>query len=336
MMATQCSTAGFMIPIGSVAPGELDPLDQPQVLLEEPEPGTPRSQQVTRLREHHLQTVADAVAACGRLGEKWTYECGREFLRKIIRSNRRFCCVHCDKHIAARLFKGHQPYRERLHFEGTLYQVTIRSSQYPLSSDGIRDFEGAVVAAVRELLKDCDGCGFKSYTHYDSGSLIAKGIIYLPPGISVSFDGLSIPLGTCTVSKGVGVYAYEEMLADMLKPVLTEGRGVLRGDLMAAFHGGRHLRSLGVFCGLVSQRREELRLEEGRGKLDLSTNAPVSGPTFGAYVPPCPHCGRRCRRVSVSREPISELQDVPHLDENDSTHEIWAYMRGPLRRKSVF
>ena len=383
-MAPQHSEVDLMLPT-QLSSSELALLDQPQAILEDPLPHTKRSQQVRRLEQHALYKMAGLVKACGRLGEKWGYACGRSFLRKIIRAHLRFCCSWCDRYIAERLFEEHRAYRERLDPSGTLHRVTVRSDNYPLSSDGLHDFEEALVTAIRRWFKGRQGWGFKSYTHYENGCLVAKGIISLPSGASLPPNGLPIPFGACTVGRGVSVTAFDAMLADILRPTLAEEHGVLRADLMAAFRGGNHLRSLGVFYGLITKKREEMRLVQSQEKLHLSSGS-QSGATFvepfdptttdvpgatilqgqnvsapsvsgaplvdhqdvtspylaGAplvnaqgpsapcvskaalvqqrdlsdpYVPPCPHCGPGCERVSVSREPMTELQDIPSFAE---------------------
>jgi hypothetical protein len=311
--------------------------ERPQGFLEDPPPHSKRAQQVRRLEHHGLYKVAEAVKVCGRRVEVWKYECGRSFPHKIIRSHLRFCCPWCDKHIAARLFKEHRAYRERLHLSGNLYRVTIRSNDYPVSGDGIRDLEEAIVKAVREALKDCNGWGFKAFTHYEAGWLIAKGIIYLPPGTSPALNSLSIASAVCTVSRGASVTAFEMMLADILRPCLSDGNGLLRADLMAAFRGGNHLRSLGVFYGLISKKRKEERLEQSEENLDLTSHE-ESGTALAEskglhrpYAPPCPHCGPRCKRVCVSLEEVSEFSHISGFQDS-----AWSAMRRLLHRKYVF
>lgn len=395
-MATQRSAVDLMSLL-QLSSSQLALLDRPQALLDDPEPHTKLGLQIRQLEQHGLDKAATAVKICGRLGEKWTYECGRSFLRKIIRSHRRFCCSWCDRHVAERLFEEHRAYRERLHPSGTLHRVTVRSSDYPISSDGVRDFEEALVEAVRRSFKGCQGWGLKSWTDYEDGCLVAKGIVYLPPGASLPPGGMQIPSATCTVGRATSVTDFEAMLADILRPSLTEDHGVLRADLMAAFHGGNHLRSLGVFYGLITKKREEKHLVQSQEKLHLSS-APQSGATFvepfdptttdvpgatilqgqnvsapsvsgtplvdhldltspylaGAslvksqgpsapcvskaalvqqrdlsdlYVPPCPHCGPGCERVSVSREPMTELQDIPRFEGYTSTEKMLLLLR---------
>ena len=167
------------------SPSQLAELDQPQVLLEEPEPHTRLGQQVRRLEQKGLYKSARYVKTCGRLGKKWVYACGRTYLGKIIRAHLRFCCSWCDQHVATRLFEEHRAYRERLQPSGTLHLVTARSTHFPLSSDGSRDFEEAFVTAVRQWLKADKDWGSKSYTHYLDGELVIKGIIALPPGTTL-------------------------------------------------------------------------------------------------------------------------------------------------------
>ena len=276
--------------------------------------------------------MADAVKACGRLGEKWTYACGRSFLRKIIRAHRRFCCVRCDQHIAARSFKEHRAYRERLHPSGTLHQLRVRSSDYPISSGGVRDFEATVAGTVRLSFGGCQGWGLKFSTDYEEGCLVARGIIYLPPGVSLPPKALQIPSATCSVGRATPATAFEVMLADSFRPSLTEERGILRADLMAAFHSGKHLRSLGVFYGLISKKRKE--------KLPLNTDSGTTS-VEPQHLPapsslPCSHCGPGCQRVSVSYVPIPEFLGVPNLYQNSSTDGTWSVMQGLLRRKYVF
>lgn len=327
-----------------LSPSDFAHLDKPQTTLEDPPPNSPLAQQVRRLRDSGLYEAADAVNACGRLGELWKYECGREFLRKIIRSHRRFCCLRCDRHIAARLFEDHSAYRERLHPSGALHRITVRSSHYALTGEGICDFEDAIIQAVRRWLKDCEGWGLKFFTHYEAECLVAKGIVYLPSGAFRDLNSLSIPSGTFTVSRGVSVTAFEVMLAEILEPALKEGHCALRGDLMVAFHGGNHLRSLGVFYGLISKKRAEKRLEQTEEKLDLSSDAPtVSGTGLAnpkrhprREFPPCPHCGPGCKRVSISSATLSELQGIPSFDKNNPTERTLVEMRRLTRRRYVF
>lgn len=340
-MATQLCVIDRMGP-APLTPSELAMLDQPLVLLDDPEPHTPRGQQVRRLEELGLDKAAQAVKACGRLGEKRTFACGRSFVRKIIRSHRRFCCRHCDEHIAAKLFEEHRAYRERLHPSGTLYLVTVESGDSTLSSVNIRNFECKVVEFVRRL-KGSERWGFKTYTNYESGRLIAKGILYVPPGEIPNLAGLSIPSATCAVSAGSSVYAFETILADILRPTVTVGFGMLRAELMAAFYGGNHLRSIGVFYGLVSKNREKKLPAQNEENLHLSETAEeVSGAALvqpknplPRYAPHCPHCGPGCEEVAVSIEPLSELEGIPIIEEYSSADRIWGEMRRLLRQKRV-
>jgi hypothetical protein len=182
--------------------------------------------------------MARAVKACGRVGEKRTYACGRT-VRKIIRSHRRFCCIRCDRYVAAKLFEEHRAYRERLRPAGTLHRVIVRSHYWPVSSEGIRTFEDTVVRVFREHFKGWLEWGLKFLTHYEDGDLVAKGILALPTGASLPSDSLSIPQAMCVIGRGVAASAFEAMLADILLPTLTEGHGVLRADLMAAFQAWR-------------------------------------------------------------------------------------------------
>lgn len=48
-----------------------------------------------------------------------------------------------------------------------------------------------------------------------------------------------------TVSESFPEHRYEALLTEILFPTVTEGHGLLRAELMAAFQGGNHLRSLG-------------------------------------------------------------------------------------------
>ena len=244
------------------SPSQLAELDQLQVLLEEPEPHTKLGQQVRRLEQKGLHKSAGYVKTCGRLVEKWTYACGRSYPGNIIRAHLRFCCELCDEHVATRLFEEHRAYSERLQPSGTLYLITARSSHFPLSKDGIRDFENAFGNAVRQWLKGCKDWGSKCYTHYLDGELLIKGIIALPPGATLRPNDLTVPSARCAISRPVGVTAFEALLAEILEPVLTEGRGVLRADLMAAFQGGNHLRRPGYLlwadkCETPRNGREE-------------------------------------------------------------------------------
>jgi hypothetical protein len=98
LMSTQSFVANQTVAIvpATVEPDELDEL---QVILEPPEPRSGRGQQVLRLEQLGLPKAARAVSACGRLGEKYTYECGRSVNGNILRSHRRFCCSFCDSHL---------------------------------------------------------------------------------------------------------------------------------------------------------------------------------------------------------------------------------------------
>ena len=187
------------------SPSLLAELYQPQVLLEEPEPHTKLGQQVRRLEQKGRYKAAGYVKTCGRLGEKWTYACGRSSIRKIIRSHFRFCCSWCDQYVATRLFEQHRGYRERLHPAGTLHRLRVRSSDYPISSDGVRDFEATVIETVRLSFAESQGWGLKFWTDYEEGCLVARGIIYLPPGASLPSKGLQIRSATCSVGKAASM-----------------------------------------------------------------------------------------------------------------------------------
>jgi hypothetical protein len=232
-MATQLSVIDSMGPppltLSALEIGEL-----PSFILDDPDPHTPRGQQVRRLEELGLDKAAQAVKACGRLGEKSTYECGESRHRRLL-SHRRFCCPHCDVYVAAKLFKEHWAYRERLHFSGTLFLVTLKSADSTLSGDNIRNFEDRVVESIRRKFEGSEGWGFKSFTHFESECLVAKAIIYVPPGKISPLAGLSIPFASCSVSAGVSVHAFDNMLAMILQPTVTVGFGILRAELMAAF-----------------------------------------------------------------------------------------------------
>jgi hypothetical protein len=311
-------------------PLPLDELDELQAILEPPEPQSGRGQQIRRLEELGFYKSADGVSACGRLGEKSTYECDRSFVRKILRANLRFCCARCDKHIAGRLFEAHRAYRERLHPSGTLYEIQVESNAFSLSSNDIRDFENNVVESVRRKFQGSEDWGYKGYTHYVSGRLIIRGIIYIPPGEIWIPDDLSVLAATCLVSTGMSVSAFELLLANVLRPTVTDGPGIVRADLMAAFHGGNHLRSIGIFYGLISRKRETRDHE----KLDLSSTPAVSGAALikskGSArwdAPYCPHCGPRCRQVSSSIEPLSGLGGIPSTNEIDSDERAWMEMK---------
>jgi hypothetical protein len=341
-MATQSSVIDPMaLPPLTLSESEIG--DLPSFILDDPEPDSLRGQQVSRLEQLGLDKAAQAVSACGRLGEKSTYECGRSFIRKIIRSHRRFCCPYCDKHVAANLFEEHRAYRERLHPSGKLYLVTVESDDSTLSPDNIRNLEDKVVKSVRRL-KGSERWGFKTYTNYESGRLIAKGILYVPPGETPKLAGLGVPSATCTVSAAASVHAFETMLADILQPTVTVGLGIFRAELMAAFQGGNHLRSMGVFYGLISKNREKKRPAQSEEKLHLSiTPEGVSGAalvqpksSLPRYAPHCPHCGPGCDEVAVSVEPLSELKGIPTTEEYSSAERIWIEMRRLLREKRVF
>jgi hypothetical protein len=319
----------------SLSESEIAALDQPLELLEDPPPHSKRGQQVRRLEQHGLHKAAKAVKVCGRLGEKWTYACGR-FIGKIIRAHLRFCCVQCDRAINTRLFDEHRDYRERLHPAATLHRVTVRSRHWPVSIARIRDLEDSVVEAIRQWLKGYCGWGFKSLTHYDKGELAVEGIIALPPGVSLPSGGLSVASAMCHVGRGNSASAFEAMLADILRPRLTEGHGVLRADLMAAFQGGNHLRSLGIFYGLVSKKRRERKPEN----LHLSSTQSGAGSEVSQSLVthprhPCPFCGPSCRRVAVSTEILSDLEDVPPV-RRTSEDATWDYIRELSRRRYVF
>jgi hypothetical protein len=314
---------------------ELAQLDQPLHLLEDPAPHTKLGQQVRHLEQHGLYKMARAVKACGRVGEKWTYGCGRSALRKIIRSHRRFCCFWCDSYVAGKLFREHRAYRERLHPAGTLHRVTVRSNGWPVSREGIRAFEDAIVQAFREYFKVWPAWGLKFLTHYEDAYLVARGILALPPGASPPPDSQSIPHSTCVIGRGVSPSAFEEMLADALRPRLTEGHGVLRADLMAAFQGGNHFRSLGLFYGLVTKKRKEHRQEN----LHLSTTRSGAGSEgqrpAGPAAPTCPFCGPPCVRTTISIEPLSELEDIPRFKCADD-YAVPHALRELLHRRYVF
>lgn len=309
-MATQPSAVDRMLSI-ELSPSELAILDRPQAFLDELEPHSKRGQQVRRLEQHgpDFYKSADAVKTCGRLGEKWGYECGREFLRKILRAHLRFCCEWCDSYCASKLFEEHRFYRAFLNPSGILYRVTIRSGQCLPSRDSVNDLEDASVKAVQGWLRKCNGWGFKSYTHYENSSYVIKGMIYLPPDTSIPPDDLNIPFGACKVDSGASVAAFEEMLAGILKPTLMESNGVLRADLMAAFQSGKHLRSQGVLNGKTTQKRKEKRLERELEKLHLIAPS-QSGATLGRPDGPitsCPHASN------------IRTQDISCLLESEST-----------------
>jgi hypothetical protein len=318
--------------------------DLPLVVLDDPEPDTPRGRQFQRLEQLGLYKSAQAVSACGRLGEKSTYECG-ELRSTTLRSHRRFCCCYCDSYVASKLFKEHRAYRERLHPRGALFLVTVKSADSTLSGDNIRNFEDRVVGSVRRKFESCEGWGFKSFTQYESDCLIAKAILYLPAGTFPTAASLSIPNATCTVSAGASVHAFDKMLAMILQPTVTVGFGILRANLMAAFQGGNHLRSVGLFYGLVSKnrRREPPTRNEGKLHLSGSPEQDVLGAGFVQperpafpYVPPCPRHGARCKRVAVARELMSDLKGVPRFEEFSSVDRFWIVMQQLLRQKRVF
>src|SRR5579863_3561724 len=130
--------------LGAITPSVLSQLEEPSELLPELRPGSARGQQVARLRQLGIYKAADAVEVCGRLGEKATFDCGRQYLRKIIRSHRRFCCRWCDSHTADRLYRDHSAYKVRLNSSGTLHYILAKSNHFEVSPDGIRDFENVV------------------------------------------------------------------------------------------------------------------------------------------------------------------------------------------------
>jgi hypothetical protein len=296
----------------SLTVSELAQLNEPLPILEEPAPHTKLGQQVHRLEELGYSKAAKAVKSCGRRGEKTTYQCGR-ITRTIIRSHRRFCCVYCDRKIATRLFDEHRHYRARLHHGATIYRVTVRCGISQLSAPLIRDLEDSFVEAIRQWLKGYSGWGFKALTHYDQGDLTIEAIIALPPGRSLPSVGLLVPGATCRIGRGNFASAFEEMLSDMLRPRLTAGHGVLRADLMAAFQGGNHLRSSGIFYGLVSEKRRErknenLHLIDTQGSSGAGSEvAPKAALQPGQY---CPRCGPRCRRTAVRFEILSNLDPI--------------------------
>jgi hypothetical protein len=289
---------------------ELEQLNQPLAVLEEPAPHTKLGQQVRRLEQHGLSKAARAVKTCGRLGEKSTYQC-RRIVRKIIRAHLRFCCAYCDRRLATRLFDEHRDYSKRLHPGATLYRLTIRFSISELSGTRIRNFEDSVVEAVRHWMKDYHDWGFKSLTHYDKGDLTVEGIIALPASRSLPAGSLSVPNATCHVEAGNSASAFEAMLSDIVRPRLTDGHGVLRADLMAAFQGGNHFRSLAIFYGLVSKKRRErkdenLHLSNTRSGAGSEVPLTLSRPSSHC----CPAHGPQCRRTAFSIEILSVLDQA--------------------------
>ena len=306
---------------------DLAALDQPLNILLEPEPRTKLGQQVLRLEQQGLNKAAQAVKACGRVAELWTYACDRSAVGTIVRSHRRYCCVWCDRYLATRLFDEHRVYRRRLQSGAALFRITIWSSYRPISREGISQFENTYVAAIRELFKDSQGWGFKAMTHYINGYLVAEGMIAVPRGMSLP-PNLSIANATCSFGLERLPYAFDEMLSEILMPKLKEGHGILRADLMAAFQGGNHFRSLGIFYGLVSQQR----LERNRENLRLSSTTSGSGAgsegerpegRVRPAPPTCPFCGPSCPRVRVTTEPLSVLNDIPRFEDRKS----WAWER---------
>src|SRR5436305_1848110 len=214
----------FSSTLQSLTESQLAVLDEPLNILPDPEPHTKLGQQVHRLEQHGLYKAARAVSVCGRIGEKWTYECGRSAVRKIIRSHRRFCCRRCDEYLAGRLFDEHRLYQLRLRPGTVLFRITIRSNYWPVSREGIRQFENTYVAAARDLFKAAQGWGFKAVTHSVDGHLLAEGIIAIAPGMSLP-SSLSMANATCSLGIGQLAYAYDGMLSEILRPKLTEGNG---------------------------------------------------------------------------------------------------------------
>jgi hypothetical protein len=320
----------------SLSESELAVLDRPLELIEDPGPHTKLGQQVLRLEQLGHYKIAKAVRACGRLGEKWTYECGRSEIRKIIRSHRRFCCVRCDRYLATKLFHEHRAYRERLHPASTLHLVTIRSDHRPVTGEGIRDFEDAIVRAFREHFEDRLTSGLKFLTHYEDGYLVAKGILALAPGASLPSDAISIPNANSVVGEALAASAFESMLAHILLPTLLKGNGILRAELMVAFLGGNHLRSLGILYGLVSKKRREQQQEN----LHLSTEIPSGAGSEGDEkisarpAPVCPTHGSSCRRVAVSIEIVCDVKTISSLAAFPEDA-VWKTIRDLARNKYV-
>ena len=164
----------------------------------------------------------------------------------------------------------------------------------PCESSAIPTFEESVVGTVRQWMRGLSDCGFKSLTHYEDGVLVVKGMIALARGVSLPSNRRSIPAVTIDVSPSLAASAFEEILAYTLRPTLTEGNGLLRADLMAAFGGGNHFRSLGIFYGHVSKKRQERR----RQNLPLTLTFPQAGAdsaepqrAFTRLADHCPVCG---------------------------------------------
>lgn len=237
-----------------------------------PRPVDRRFEQVRRLEQHRMYKLAAAVRSCGKFGEIWRYECGRSFLRKIIRSNIRFCCTDCDRKIAATLFTEHRVYERRLDREGSLYRMTFQSGSHPTSRREVTGFENQIVRSVRRWLRGSRGWGFKSMTHVSSGEMLGEGIVYLPPGQSLP-PGHPAELAIVGPKRATG--DFKAVLAEILEPKLKQGHGVLRADLMSFFHRGKHLRNLGIFHGLIAKRRQQKRHWKAREKLKLAHLQPV-------------------------------------------------------------
>jgi hypothetical protein len=305
-------------------PDILSQLEEPSELLPELSPGSRRGQQVARLRQLGIYKAADAVEVCGRLGEKATFDCGRQYLRKIIRSHRRFCCRWCDSHTADRLYRDHSAYEVRLNSSGTLHYILAKSNHFEVSPDGIRDFENVVAKSARRWLRlHSETFGLKFYTSVEDGLLVAKCIVYVPPGVELLANRLEIPNSIVIVGAKTSVHAYPNMLAEILKPTHCAD-GVQRAELMAAFQGGNHLRSAGVFYGLISQEREAV----AGGEEDLCLSRERSG-TGHTPLETCPTCGPTCKLKSISLALTHDLTALPSLKRGVETGlgGEWSYLK---------
>jgi hypothetical protein len=314
-------------PVPRITELDMSEWDGPLTVLLDPEPHTKLGQQFARLEQHGMQKVASAVKACGRTGEKWTYECGKSAVRRIVRSHRRFCCKQCDKYLAAKLFQENRLYGTLLDHSSNLHLVSFWSANHSLSSEAIRSFEDTVIQSLRRHFKGSSNWGFKSMTHYDpSRGLLIVGIVSVPQGSSIHSKELRSAGIECEVGPAGGTYAFDGMLYEVLRPRLTVGHGVLRADLMRAFFGGNHLRSLGVFYGQIAKNKPVV------DKQNLRLNATQSGVGSQSLrdrgmSTACPYCGTTCARKTVSREILSDVEDIPWLLDDIPALDAWERLR---------
>jgi hypothetical protein len=191
----------------------------------------------------------------------------------------------------------------------------VRSDRYDVTPEGVRDFENTVAKSIRSWLVDQSNSGFKFFTHFENNSLVAKAIVYLPPGSELPPHILEVPKSTATLGPKTSTHAFNNMLSGILQPTST-GDGIVRADLMAAFQGGNHLRSAGVFYGLISKKRQEGQSSKedkdlcliGGNESGTSSVPPI--PRSQPDVTTCPHCGPNCKLTSIS---FALTLDVIHL-----------------------